>query len=327
MNKFAISLMAVALIASPLLAGPLNKEKVAGDAAWVAHVDIDALLKSDLGKFVLDKAGEKDKFIEGLVKLQEAFGLDPLRDIRGLTLYGEKIGDKDEQGVVIADATLDADKVLPLLRENVTYKAIEHGDRVLHQWTDQKEGKPAKTQTGCFYDAKTIVIGSTVDLVKKAVAVLDGEVANLVKTGALSNLPKPAAGAFLIAAAEGIDLSSEEEHPKAAIFRSVTGGVLQAGELDGVLFASLALTAKNAEDAANIRQMAQGFVALFKVGMQEKLPEDLQNLGEKITVGGSEATAQLDVTLPTESAIKLVKHLKGMKEAVKRRTARIRERL
>ena len=322
MNKFAVSLMAVVLIASPLFAGPLNKEKVAGDASWVAHVDVDALLKSELGKFVLDKAAEKDEFLDGLAQIQEVFGLDLLKDIRGLTLYGGKIG--DDQGVVIADATLDADKVLPLLRENATYRAIEHGDRVLHQWTDKAKGdKPAKTQTGCFYDAKTIVVGSTVELVKKAIAVLDGEAANLAKTGALSNLPKPVAGAFLVAAAEGIDLSSKEKHPEAAVFRSVTSGILQVGEVDGVLFATLALGAKNAEDAANIRQMAQGFVAIFKMGMQEKLPEELQNLGEKITVGGSDTTAQLDVSLPTESAIKLVKQLKEIEE----RKDRIRESL
>lgn len=322
MNKFAVSLMAVVLIGSPLFAGPLNQEKVSGDAAWVAHVDVDALIKSGLGEFVLSKAAEKDEFINGLVKIQEVFGFDPLKDIRGLTLYGGKIG--DDQGVVIADATLDADKVLPLLRENAAYRAIEHGDRVIHQWTDKPKGdKPAKTQTGCFYDAKTIVVGSTVDLVKKAIAVLDGEAANLTKTGAMSNLPKPAAGAFLVAAAEGIDLSSKEKHPEAAMFRSVTSGVLQAGEVDGVLFASLALGAKNAEDAANIRQMAQGFVALFKVGLQEKLPEELKNLGEKITVGGSDTTAQLDVTLPTESAIKLAAFLKEQKD----RKDRIREKL
>ena len=261
-----------------------------------------------------EAAAEKDEFLAGLAQVQEVFGLDLLKDIRGLILYGEKIGDEKEQGVVIADATLDADKVLPLLRENATYKAIEHGDRVLHQWTDEPKGdKPAKTQTGCFYDAKTVVIGSTVDLVKKAVAVLDGEAANLTKTGALSNLPKPAAGAFLVAAAEGIDLSSKEKHPEAAMFRSVTSGVLQAGEVDGVLFASIALGAENAEDAANIRQMAQGFVALFKVGMQEKLPEELKNLGEKITVGGSETTAELNVSLPTASAIKLVTFLQEQK--------------
>ena len=321
MNKFAVSLMAVVLIGSPLFAGPLNQEKVSGDAAWVAHVDVDALIKSGLGEFVLSKAAEKDEFINGLVKIQEVFGFDPLKDIRGLTLYGGKIG--DDQGVVIADATLDADKVLPLLRENATYRAIEHGDRVLHQWTDQKGDKPAKTQTGCFYDEKTIVVGSTVELVKKAIAVLDGEAANLTKTGAMSNLPKPAAGAFLVAAAEGIDLSSKEKHPEAAMFRSVTSGVLQAGEVDGVLFASLALVTENAEDAANIRQMAQGFVALFKVGMQEKLPEELKNLGEKITVGGSDATARLDVSLPTESAIKVAKFLKEHEE----RKDRIRENL
>jgi len=314
MKKLAISLIGIAVLCSPMFAGPLNKEKVAGDAAWVAHVDVEALIKSGLGQFVLEKAAEKDEFIEGLVKIQEVFGFDPLKDIRGVTVYGGKIG--GEQAVVIADATLDADRVLPLLRNNAAYRAIEHGDRVIHQWTDKPKGdKPAKTHMGCFYDEKTIVVASTVELVKEAIAVLDGEAANLTKAGVLSNLPKPAAGAFLIAAAEGIDLSSKEEHPEAAIFRSVTGGVLQVGETDGVLFASLALAAKTAEDATNIRQMAQGFVALFKVGMQEKLPEELKNLGEKITVGGTETTARLDVSLPTESAIKLATFLKEQKEA------------
>jgi len=326
MKKLIVSLLGIALMCSVAAAGPLKTEAVQGDAKWVAHLDVESLVKSGLGQFILSVAAEKEGFTEGLAKFQETAGFDPLKDLRGVTIYGPAVG--KEQGVVVIDATVNADKLLGLLKDNPTYQAIDYGDRVLHKWTDLPKSGPdgvakaGKTQAGCFYDDKTIVIASTVEMLQAAIDVLDGKKDNLAKTGSLTVLPKPAAGSFLVAAAADIPAPPAEAPAgtgkgENAVLRRISDASLQVGEADGALFAALSVTARTAEDALNLRQMAQGFAAMLKIMMQEKLPEDMQNLGEKIEIGGTDTVARLDVSIPTESLISLAKYLEQHRKAMK----------
>jgi hypothetical protein len=321
MRKLTMGALVLAMCCPAALADGLKMERVAGDAKWVAHLDVEVLLKSAIGKFILAEAEKKEGFIDGILKIREAFGFDPLSDVRGLTLYGKKVG--GQGGVVLFHATANQDKLLAVLKLNDTHKEIAYGDRTLHQWTDPPkpaqepgaEPTPGKTQFGTFYDDKTIVIASSLDLLKGAIDVLDGKADSLAKTTALSLLPKPAPGAFLIAAAQDIDLAAQANQPKTAMARNVTDAALQAGERDGALFASATLVTKTPEKAAQVRKVVQGLVAIAQMWMQEK--PDAPVLGEKIEVGGTDNVVQLQMAVPTESLIQMLKYLAAQKNAAK----------
>ena len=305
------------LFASLSSAGPLKPEQVAGDAVWVAHLDVASLLKSGIGKFILEEAEKKQGFLEGIAKIRETLGFDPLSDVRGLTLYGRKFGDKS--GVVIIDATADQDKIVTLFEANPTHKTSAYGDYTLHEWTDpaktetdpdtgeQVVVKEAETKFGTFYDEKTILVGSSLDLLKGAVDVLAGEADSRAKTTAHPTLPKPVEGVIQTIGAEKIDFAAQDQADKPNPFGIITDLSVQVGEAQGAMFLHAKALVGTAEKALKLRQVVQGFVALGQMMMAEQ--PDLPVLGERIQVGGAENAVQVDAEIPTESLIKMVRFL------------------
>jgi hypothetical protein len=310
------------LSASLASAGPLKLEQVAGNAVWVAHLDVTSLLKSGIGKFILEEAEKKEGFLEGIAQIRETLGFDPLSDVGGLTLYGKKFGDKS--GVVVLDATADQDKIVALLEANATHKTSAYGDHTLHEWTDpaktktdpatgeQVVVKEAETKFGTFYDEKTILVASSMDLLKGAVDVLAGKAENLAKTAAIQTLPKPVEGVILTVGAEKIDLAAQDPTGKPNPFRTITDLSVQVGEVQGAMFLHAKALVATAEKALKLRQVVQGFVALGQMMMAEQ--PDLPVLGEKVQVGGTDNAVQVDAEIPTESLIKMIRFLAERKK-------------
>jgi len=327
MKKLVYSAILMAVMSSAAFGGGLNTKVVPGDTGWVAHVNIEAILKSDLGKAFLAKAEEKEGFGKGILAIKEKLGIDPLNDIRGITLYGPEFG--QQAGVAVIDATVAADKLIDIIKAKEGYKTAKHGDHVVHQRTDErpKDGEGA-THHGCFYDNKTVVVGSTRKLLTAALDVLDGESEPLAKTKAIESLPEPAKGAFVVMATDKIKFPAGKA-PQAAILKGVTAASLQAGEDEGSLFLSVSLIAGNAEDALNMRKIVQGFVALFQVMRQQEKFAELQDLGDKIAVGGQGAEVRVDASIPVKSMLRVLEfiseHRKEFPVRKHRRRGRPRE--
>jgi len=312
MKAQATIAMAMMALASTAFAGLLKTDQVAGDAKWVAHVDVSAMLDSGLGKFILAEAQKKADFVNKVTDLRQKFGFDLTRDVRGVTLYGKKVGPK--AGVIVLDMTVDQQKVLELLEANETHREIKYGDRTLHQWTDPAKVGPegedilGKTSFGVFYDEKTIVVASGLDLLKEAIDVLDSKADSLAKTKGLPMLPKPVAGEIMVAVASGIELPALAAKPKAAVLRHITDISLQAGENADGSFAEVVALVSDAKKAGQLRNVVQGFVALGQMIMAER--EDLPVLGEKITVNGADQAVTVSAAVPTDSLIEMLKFLR-----------------
>jgi len=304
--------MALVVLASTAFAGPLRTDQVAGDAKWVAHADVEAMLESGMGKFMLTEAQKKPDFVNKMTDLRQNFGFDLTRDVRGVTLYGKKVGPK--AGVIILDMTVDQQKVRELLATNETHREIKYGDRTLHKWTDPAkvgpdgEEIPGKTSFGVFYDAKTVVVASSMDLLKGAIDVLDGKADDLAKTKGLPMLPKSVEGEFMLAVASDIELPALAAKPKAAALRHITDISLQVGESKEGTFAEIVAVVSDAKRATQLRNVVQGFVALGQILMAER--EDLPVLGEKITVNGTNNTVSITAAVPTESLIEMMEFLR-----------------
>lgn len=335
-KTLAVLAVSVAM-AAPAMGGALVTKQVDGGAGWVLHVDLEAMLRSDLGKFILDEIDKKEEAQSKLADFRKTMGFDPLEAIRGVTLYGPQAG--EQAGVAIIDASVDQKKLLALLQANETYKKLGYGDHVVHQWTDKPRPRrrhkdaeevpddeliPGRTHFGCFYDEDTIVIASAAKLLEQALDVLDGERDSLAKTAALATLPKAVPGAFVIAAAEGFKAPAAERRKGAAMFKNVSAASLQAGEADGTLFVGVELITKTEEQAAQLRQIIQGFVAFAMMMKQNEEFEPLQELGEKITVAGKGTSAIIEASIPTKSLIEAAKFLA---EHAKKKRAERAERL
>jgi hypothetical protein len=329
MRRLAMAALILAASCAPALAGPFKKNQVPDSAGWVAHVDVQAFLASQVGKFALEEARKQEAFNAGLGWLQQAFGFNPLMDLKGVTLYGQRLG--DDVGVVILDALVSQEKVLPPIQANETYKSTEYGKHTLHQWSDppkpvrdKDSGEitsyvPGKKQVGCFYDDNTVVIGSNVNAVQKALDTMDGKGGNLAKKP-MAGLAESPKGTFIVAAAGGIELPGKDTgKPEAMILRQIVSAALQAGETDGKLFVDLAGTIKTAERAAKVAQIIQGIVAFGQVMMEER--PDIPALGEKVDVTADGTTVRVKAVAPSDSVAKLVRFFLGQGQAPKTKPA------
>ena len=304
MKKLILSAIVTTLISSTVFGGALNTKVVGGDACWVAHADIEAILTSELGKMFLAAAEKKEGFAKGIESMKKHLGCDPLKDIRGITAYGPQLGDRD--AVVVADATVAGDKLIDLLKEKESYKSDKHGEHVVHQWTDAgKHGDKGESSYACFYDNKTVVIATGLKRLTGALDVLDGKADNLAKTNAIKSLPEAAQGAFFVLAADKIAFPKGKA-PRAAIMRNVSAASVQGGEADGGVFVNASVAAGSEKDAVNMRAFIVGFLALSEMVRQQEKFADLKDLGEKINVGGKGAEVRVDAAIPVKSVVRIL---------------------
>jgi len=321
MKNLSICAVAAMLMSSTVFGGALDTKVVAGDANWVAHIDVEAVLSSELGKMFLAKAEEKEGFAQGILDIKKMMGFDPLEDIRGITVYGPRLG--NEEGVVVVDATIASDKLIDLLKANASYKADSYGKHTVHQWTEDKNPR-AKGQKrfACFYDNKTIVVATGLKSLETSLDVLDGKSDTLAKTKAIGSLPESAKGAFMVLAADKIEFPKGKA-PRAAMLQRVTAVSLQCGESEGQLFAVASVLAGSEEDADNMRKLANGFLAFGEMMRGQEEFAGLKDLGEKIEIGGKGKEVRLDATISVKSVLKVLAFIEDNQKA--KRTKRAEE--
>src|ERR1043165_9078392 len=69
------------------VAGPINMNWVAPDAAWIVHIDVDAVRGSTIGKFIIANWDKEDEAELAAVKAK--IGIDPVHDLKGVTVFGK----------------------------------------------------------------------------------------------------------------------------------------------------------------------------------------------------------------------------------------------
>jgi len=304
MKKAVISVIATVLVSSAVFGGALDTKVVGGGAAWVAHVDVEAMLTSELGKMFLAEAEKKEGFAQGMLDIEKTLGFDPLEDIRGITVYGPQLG--SEEGVVVVDATVKADKLIDLLKTNKSYESDNYGQHTIHQWVEEKNPRSkGQKRFACFFDNKTVVIASGLKLTQSAIDVLDGKADTLAKTKAIGSLPQAAKGAFVVVAADKIRFPRKKS-PRAAILKRINAVSMQFGEAEGQVFMNAGLQAGSEEDAVNMRAFVNGFLALSQMMRQQEKFAALQDLGEKIEVGGKGKEVTVDATISVKSIVRIL---------------------
>ena len=307
MKKFipsVLSAIVATLISSTVFGGALDTKVVGGDASWVAHVDVKAILTSELGKMFLAAVEKKEGFAKGIIDIKKHLGCDPLKDVRGMTAYGPRLGDRD--AVIVLDATVVGDKPIAALKEKESYKSEKYGEHAIHQWAEKKRhGDNAESSFACFYDKKTVVFATGLKRLQGALDVLDGKADNLAKTNAIKALPDASGGAFFILAADKIAFP-EGKARRAAILQRVSAVSAQCGEADGGAFVNVSVLAGNDKDATNMRRFVQGFLAFGEMTRQQEKFAALQDLGEKIEVAGEGKEVRVDASIPVKSVVRIL---------------------
>lgn len=251
--RFSSALACAALVGASGLASAdrFDPRRVAQGAAWVAHVDVERLAASELYS-VLSEGGTLR--LEDQVEELAELGVDPLKDLKSVTLYG--VG---ERSVVMLLGNERLDGALERLKAAGEYRREELDGKPLHVFGEDcwvavlaREGSTDRL----------VVQADDRASVKLACDVLEGRARSLGSSEAGAKRFVPGEGSMLFAAAnerlealDGLELGSN-------VVRLAEELVLDLGEARGELFASLALTAKDAREATQLLQVLQGATAL-----------------------------------------------------------------
>jgi hypothetical protein len=309
-------------LAADLPAGPLQKQQVPAAAKWAVHANVEAFLASKTGDFALQEL-KKRGFDEALTNIQNAFAFDPTKDLKSVTVYGLRFG--DHAAVILIHGTMDRDRLTEVVRSNETYKELKYGTHTVHQWTDNPQAvEPGPTKFGSFHGDGLLVLTEDVRLHEQALDVLDRKADSLAGPGASGFLPAASEGSFLTAYVKELP-SIGKGRPEAAILGKLASGSLQVAESSGRLSAHLAVTARTARTAGNLRKVAEGFLALMDLAGPEQegqapagaedrvlfgdtaVPAKLVAVLKDVKVTSTGRTVKVDATAPVSNAISLLR--------------------
>jgi hypothetical protein len=259
--------------------GTLPDSQVSASAKWVIHLNIERFAPSQTCQILRrDKEGGGG-FQALLVHYRNLLGVDPLKDLTHVTLYGEEMS--GSRGVALISGSMSPKTVIQRLSSYPKYSTKTVGKRTFHRWKDRTG---AAELNACFYSSRLLIIGSDEPSVVSALQILNGSQPSLSdrKTPALP-LPPPSEGVFLTAVTKGY-AGSPQEPLKALILRNTDSAVVQIGERKGIVDAGIVLTAVSPDAAFQIHQILNGLM------LSASLAEDASGLAKLAAL--SEVTRQ-----------------------------------
>ncbi len=283
------TLSCVLVLAAPALAfaGPLNKNLVAADATWVIHVDVEGAAASSIGKAALECADLQ----EGMRELHAECGVDFLKDVKGVTIWGREA--EGEDGVVVVHTTGAVDEVIEKFRVEAGIEEIESGGYELLKVDDGSEthyGHVRKTRRG---DDRMVFIARRAKDLVAALEVADGEEPSAAGEGAVIR-DEPGEGSIVFISVPEIQMlvPGEAKAEIPAVFGMIQGVRFEVGERGDELIAEGAITSATSEDANTIQQAAMGAIAMCKMVCVEPEMKDLAKFASAIKIDAEDRTVR-----------------------------------
>jgi hypothetical protein len=239
-------------------AAPLDLARVAADAQWLMHFDMDAARDSVVLERAWERAVKMHPHAEQMMKMGSGMlGMDPRKDLRDVTMYG---ADTDKRnGVMIVRAKVNREMLERMVEKAPDHETMKHRDHVLHAWTHKGwKGRMGEKVVGAFQKDDVLVFAKTPDRVKAALDVLDGDAATADRDGPLGGRVRP--GSILVARAAAVDPDT-----KCPVLRQGRSFRVAMGENDGASFYRARLDMKSAEAADQAEDVVEGMEALARL--------------------------------------------------------------
>ena len=197
--------LAAGLFTGAATAGNLNRQRVAADAQWLAHLNLDALTHSKIFAAAMEHAGQMHAEIEGLDEIKTELGIDPLKDIKDATIYGSGDPEKGEM-VLVLTTTGAVEDAVTRLKAQMTLTDVTVGGRTFHVFEQDQEKTYFQIRPGSSSDDRVVVIARNQAQLIKGIDVLDRASPSLEteKTAPLAASAAPKSGSFFFAAARGL---------------------------------------------------------------------------------------------------------------------------
>lgn len=279
----------------------LRRERLPADVDFVVHIDVEGLKQTQLWKHISEKGEDFDLDIDELDDIRGEFGIDPLTDVRAVTLY--KVEKEEDPTVVLFSSTTKVDEALVKLKKEDGYRPVTRSGIELHTWGDDEDIMFAYVHVAG--DERVVVLASNEASAVRAARVLRGEDPSHASAGTLLTLA-PARGSFLYLAAAEIP-HLDEFTPASQVFGLAQGIQVDLGEAGGFLRAHMGLITGSAKDALDISNVLNGLISLARLagGEMRELLEILT--GIRLSTRGS--AVEMDFEFEVQRLLEIVQAL------------------
>lgn len=255
MKKTALlvaALIAMALFWTvPAFPGTIPSSIVPEGARWVVHLDMEKFVTTGLYGY-LNKDG---KFEIKSRDLNRWFKIDVPKDVFGVTVFG--LGPGDDQIVFAVTGKFDKAGIINLVNLDKEHQETPYGAYTLYS--------TGSDEYGAFVNDNLIVFSEGRAAIEKVLDTAGGK----MKTFAASELNASLKGVPATAFLSGVlpDLSGlGKEINKSKVLDKASGLFFLAQEKEDILQVRLQVTADSPESAKNMADVAQGFIAMARLG-------------------------------------------------------------
>lgn len=305
MRRLCLVVTPCSLVSLAAFAGPFDRGLVTPGSGWVIHVDVEAAIGSDLGKHILANPRQFD--IEDMDDLK-AFGIDPTKDLKGVTLFGT--GGEKEDGVLVIDATAAVDKLWEHLKTEPHAKAMNVDGVEILSWDDNGERRYGVVKPGKGEQRRLVYMAE--DWAPLAAAIKGAG-----KSTTPDGVPGPGSGSVLYVEASVIPESIKEEGDEeaAAMFKALRSAWLDMGEKDKNVYATLNANFADAKTAGDMKQVLDGLMAFGRLAVGQN-PEaaELSKALNAFKVETKDTGLTINAMWPTSDAISALSAAARMEE-------------
>lgn len=249
-------------------AGPLDQAQVDQKATWLVHIDVEAALRSVLGKYLVSKSSPN--FDAGITAFKSRFGIDPRTDLRGITIYGSG-ADEDTAGVIAGNENIGAFfEMLP--RAGMTEYRLDEESKV-HSWIADGKRCYAAVRSHAGSQSRLAVFSSSEPRLLKSLAVMDGREPALASAEPSAMTEKPREGTILFAVAKDMDQSVSKK-ARSTVFQRTKSLRVEMGErraADGEggheMYVEGVLTSASPESAMQLKNLTLGALAMAQMSL------------------------------------------------------------
>jgi len=271
-------------------AGTLNPARVPADASFVAHLDIEALRKSDIGAFLFEQL-ETPEVETKFAEVTAALGMDIRKDLRSVTMYGLPGSGPAPAGAVLLEGNFDRQRVQDAVATQADYRTTAYGNTVVHQWTNKEN---QKTTYAAFLSDGILVMSDRLEATHFALDLDRRLVPSLATRPGLIPARWTAAPPMLYAVIAMDQLPRPQQAPA---LQGARRGFAALSEWVGQLSLEVAMEFETAEQAEQLRKIVEGFTAMAALNAEQN--PDLAELAQKIQVVSEGQGVRMSLRWPT----------------------------
>jgi len=286
------TLAAVALfLAAPAYPGAIPVKIVPESARWVAHLDMEKFTATELFGY-LEKDG---KFEIKTRDLDRWLKMDPVKDIKGVTVFG--FGPGDKQVAFVVEGKLDKAGLIAKAESEKDVQKTAYGAYTVY--SGDGDG------CGAFITDTMVVFAEDRALVEKVLDTAAGKAKDFGGTPLHASLKDVPAGAFV----SGVlpDLTAlGKEIGQSKVLDQASGLFFLAQEKSGQLVLRLQVTAASPESAKNMADVVQGLIAMGRLGGNEGEMARMASMLDGLQVKLDGKVVRIDFARPSKEIADLL---------------------